>query len=88
MNKNNLTFSESLKEILATTPATKILKLDTILAKLRSDGQTEEADSILQAIKDKELPLYTIYKALRNSGIEISYSALNTARARYLQDAE
>ena len=43
MNKNNLTFSESLKEILATTPATKILKLDTILAKLRSDGQTEEA---------------------------------------------
>ena len=88
MNKSNLTFSESLKEVLATPPATKILKLDTICEELRNDGQPEEADSILQAIKDKEIPLYTIYKALRNSGIEISYSALNTARARYLQDAE
>lgn len=87
MNKSNTTFSENLKQILA-KPSTKVLKLDTILEKLRNDGEVGEADSILKAIKDSELPLYTIYKALRNSNIEISYSALNTARTRYLQDAK
>lgn len=84
MSKNNLSFSDSLHNVLNQKTNNKPMKLDLIIESLKRDGNKDEADSIFNAVTNEEIPLYTVYKALQNSGYVISYSALTNARSKYL----
>lgn len=84
MSKNNLSFSDSLHNVLNQKTNNKPMKLDLIIESLKKDGNKDEADSIFNAVTNEEIPLYTVYKALQNSGYVISYSALTNARSKYL----
>ena len=86
MSKNEPSFSESLKTV-ETVSEKRPTRLGTILNTLRQEGNSIEADAIENALRDEELPLYRVYKALLNSGYEVSYSAVTSARRRILQNA-
>ena len=86
MNKNNPSFAEALKAIDEETNRRET-KMDSILDSLRKEGNDSEANAIIDALRNTEEPLYRIYKALQNSGYNISYSAISTARGRVLKDA-
>lgn len=84
MSKNNISFTDSLHTVLNQKSNSKPMKLDLIMENLKKGGNKDEADSIMNAVTNEEIPLYTIYKALQNSGYVISYSALTNARSKYL----
>lgn len=86
MSKNKVSFSDSLK-IVQDVTVKRPTRIGTIIDKLREEGEAVEADAIEAALKDVEVPLYRIFKALQNSGYDVSYSAVNGARRRMLQDA-
>jgi len=82
-------FSDALsKEVSKNFKSSNGLKIDVILEQLRKDGKDEEADVMEKSILDESLPVYTIFKAMNNSGYYISYGAVRTARQRKLQGVE
>ena len=82
-------FSDALnKEISKNFKSSNGLKIDAILEQLRKDGKADEADIMEKSILDESLPVYTIFKAMNNSGHYISYGAVRTARQRKLQGVE
>jgi|MDSZ01.1.fsa_nt_gb hypothetical protein len=65
----------------ATNPHSKRkLKVNLLIESLRTKGQTDEADAIDAAISNVDIPAYTIFRALENSGYQVSYNAIQAAR--------
>lgn len=82
-------FAEALRRELDVSSKVRsnVLKIDFIVKSLRNEGNDEEADLIESSVIDESLPVYTLFKALNNSGYAISYSALSNARQRKMQEA-
>lgn len=82
MSKNN--FSEELEALQGSRKSSRNpLKIDQIIKKLVKDGQKDEADAIISAAGNEELPMFTLFTALNNAGHDISYTAVRTARRKY-----
>jgi len=65
MSKNN--FSEELEALQGSRKSSRNpLKIDQIIKKLVKDGQKDEADAIISAAGNEELPMFTLFTALRN----------------------
>jgi|14BtaG_2_1085337.scaffolds.fasta_scaffold02165_6 hypothetical protein len=82
MSKNN-SFSEELESLKGKNSYNQEIKIDKIMDSLIRAGQEKDAESIRKAAADTELPMFTLYKALNNSGHDISYTAVRTARRKY-----
>ena len=81
MSKNN--FEDELERLRNQKGPNVPIKIDRIISKLIQDGDEKQAEAIISAAKDVDLPMFTLYKALTNSGHEISYTAVRTARRKY-----
>ena len=82
MSKNK-SFTEELKTLKTSNSYVQEIKIDKIMNALIEAGQKEDAENIKKAAADKDLPMFTLYKALNNVGHDISYTAVRTARRKY-----
>lgn len=82
MSKNK-SFAEELNALKNSNSYVQEIKIDKIIKSLIKEGRNEDAESIKKAAADTELPMFTFYKALNNSGYDVSYTAVRTARRKY-----